>query len=235
MVNRRHCWLTEGCELKDNFFGVSFGVQKKEKIFFTRLILVNLMPVFGVAFLGWDAFWIALSYVVETLAIYIVFELDYYFIDRHSRFPFPFALLQFFFTMLPMTGLLTGSVYFIYWITEAGANAETDTIVKGVQRYIEDPDLPWVFAYLFIIELVTFYIRKARIMGYQAKNMWRVIRRILFAQLYLVAALTLLSAFPKNIIAFAIFIIGFKTVLEYSLEDKKFYQKIMGRFFRKRS
>lgn len=193
------------------------------------------MPVFGVAFLGWDAFWIALSYVVETLAIYIVFELDYYFIDRHSRFPFPFALLQFFFTMLPMTGLLTGSVYFIYWITEAGANAETDTIVKGVQRYIEDPDLPWVFAYLFIIELVTFYIRKARIMGYQAKNMWRVIRRILFAQLYLVAALTLLSAFPKNIIAFAIFIIGFKTVLEYSLEDKKFYQKIMGRFFRKRS
>lgn len=209
------------------------------KISIVRLVLVNLIPVLGVIFLEWELFEIGITYILQTCAIYFVFELDYYFIDKHTRMHIVMSLIQLFFTALTFGGMMYGSALIMYTIITPQVGEYNDFIEQFFTK-LDRMQILFPATGMFVIELVTFYIRKSRDRTHATNNTWRVIRRILYSHLYMVACLLLLSAFPKNIFVMITFFIGLKIVLDYSVEDERVFKTIgqwilksrVGRWFK---
>src|SRR5687768_13254415 len=91
-------------------------MQRSLKISTLKLLLVNLIPVIGVIFFEWELFETAITYILETICVFLVFDIDQYFIDKDTRIPLPFALLQFIFTIATFLALMAGSALMIFSI-----------------------------------------------------------------------------------------------------------------------
>ncbi|MBI3134867.1 MAG: hypothetical protein HYZ14_09370 [Bacteroidetes bacterium] len=195
------------------------------KISILRLILVNLVPVVGVIFFDWELFEIAIAYILETICVYVVFDIDLFFIDKRTRFPVHFALIQFAFTMLTFSTLMYASAMIIFVIITPPMSRTSD-LTDLFEYKLRHMEILFPFITLFILELITYYIRKAKDTNHIANSTWRVIRRILYSHLYIVGALIVLAALPQNKVVFIPFFIGLKLILEYSTEDERLFKTL---------
>lgn len=168
--------------------------------------------IVGVVLFEWDPLWLALSVILETAAIYMVFELDTFFVDRHSRLPFFFAVFQLAFTLLPFGGIMLGSAFLCQWILiGVGSDGRYDPSMMG--KYLRDDNLPWLFVGFLLLELITFYIKKSHQSGYQRKFTRFVFKRVILTNLYLIIAIIPLSFFSGNMVVYSIFFIGLRLML----------------------
>jgi hypothetical protein len=201
----------------------------KLRIALIKLILVNLVPVAGFIFLDWDLFEIGVVYVLETAAIYIVYEIDIFFIDKRTRFPFPMALISFILTSVTFSALMFASVMIIYVIVTPPA-ATSAAFQRELEYRLLNLEWEVPFAFLIGLELITYYIRKAKTAAHIATSTWRVLRRILFSHLFLALSLIILGFLPQNLVTIIPFFIGLKMVLEYSAEDERLFKSLWLRF-----
>ena len=203
----------------------------KLKLAIVRLILIQLIPIVGVIFFEWQLFEIGVTYILETMAIYVAYELDHYFIDKRTRFLFPMALIQFALTMVTFSGMMFGSAMIIYIIlTPPISNPSTNQFVNEFLYRLEEMEMGIAFAGLLVIELITYYIRKAKDTAHIANSTWRVVRRILYSHLYIVACLVILSFFTQNLFVFIPFFIGLKIAFDYSAEDERIFKALWLKF-----
>lgn len=194
-----------------------------------KLLFANLAPIAGVIFLHWDLFEIGICYILETICVYLSFEIDHFFIDKRTRFPFILALIQLAVTLVTFTAIMyaSGMIIFVILTPQFGdQNAFNQLFLDR----IEEMQLVYPFLYLLILEFITYYIRKSKDLNHLSNSTWRVIRRILYSHLYIVGALLVLSVFPQNIFVFAPFFIGLKLVLEYSTEDERIFKALWKSF-----
>lgn len=89
-------------------------LNKIEKKQLLRMLLIHLVPLFGILFLEWEIFDVAFVYILELCAGYLVYEIDTYFIDKKTRFPFIAAFFQFVITLMPLAGLLIAPSYILF-------------------------------------------------------------------------------------------------------------------------
>lgn len=195
------------------------------KIFLIKLILVNLVPIIGVIFLEWELFEIGITYILETCAIYLVYELDHYFIDKKTRIPIIMALLQLFFTSLTFGAMMYGSAMIMYIIITPQTGEYNDFIDHFFTK-LDRMQIVFPAVAMFVLEIISFYVRKSKDATHTANNTWRIIRRILYSHLYMVVCLIVFSVLPQNMYVMIPFFIGLKIILEYSVEDEKIYRNI---------
>lgn len=205
-----------------------------------KLILLNVVTLIGVIWFDWDLFEIGILYVLDTTVIYFVFELDSFFIDKKTRLPLFFALLQLSFTSIPFLGLM----YFMGILTKY---ITTGTFNPDSFFYRIEHMHFWIPGIFFLLsELIYYYTRKAHDPDAVAKNIWRIFRRILYSQIFLVISLVIASNVGNSLWFSVLVFMGLKLVMEYSGEDarafiflKKIFfpqkSRIKGRFDRKKA
>jgi hypothetical protein len=211
-------------------------MQTSLKIALLRLALVNLIPVIGVIFFEWELFEIGVSYVLETFAIYTVYEIDHFFIDKRTRLPFVFAFIQLVFALVTVAAFMFATILIIYFILTP---PDPHDFTKDLFRKLDRINLIIPLSVLITIEFITYYIRKSKDVLHQENSTWRVIRRILYSHLYISGSLMFLFFFPQSLVLFIPFFIGLKIVLEYSTEDERVFKALgvwilktrMGRWF----
>lgn len=203
------------------------------KLSLARLILVQLVPIVGVVFFDWDLFEIMMIYLVETLCIYIVFNFDHYFLQPKTRYPAPFAILQLGLSLLPFGGILLANALVVFYVLY-----ETDDVNVHVSdlfaRRLETLNLAVPFITLFILELVSYFVKKKLDKNHVNNGQWRVYRRILYTTLFIAIGSIILSFFPHNLFIMVPFFIGLKMMMEFSTEDKRIWNNLRHRLMERK-
>ncbi len=214
-------------------------MQKSLKISLLRLALVNLIPVIGVIFFEWELFEIGVTYVLETFAIYTVYEIDHFFIDKRTRLPFVFAFIQLVFALVTVAAIMLASVLIIYIMITPEVSTPQAFSNQFVLR-LKNLNMLYPLITLLVVEFGTYYIRKSKDSAHIPNSTWRVIRRMLYSHLYISLSLMFLFFFPQSLVLFIPFFIGLKIVLEYSTEDERVFKALwtwilktrLGRWFK---
>jgi len=198
-------------------------MQIKLKITILKLILVNTITVVGLLFFDWEIFEVVVIYILESLAIYVVFNVRYFFLEPKTNYPFPLALMQLAISLVPFVAILYAQVAIIYGIL-APRSSDFALSFKFAAERVEDMELLIPLFSLICIEALTVFMQRRNQLK-QTNQFFisysRVFIRILFSTLYLIPASFIVLLFNHNFIVSVIFMIGLRFIMEYSIEDER--------------
>lgn len=189
----------------------------------SKIIVPNLIPVVGIIFLDWGMFEVALTYLLETFLVFLIFFFDRYFIAKRTRYPAPFALIQLFFLLLPFGGLMYMYALICFMLTEEIPNPKKS--FAYFERYMDDLQLWWVLAAMLIFEVINFIIKNQNGRQHKSSSIWYNLRKLLFVHLFVIGSSFILGFIHDDFIMPLIFVICFKIILDYAIEDEEFFFK----------
>jgi len=198
-------------------------MRLKLKITILKLILVNTITVVGLLFFDWEIFEVVVIYILESLAIYVVFNVRYFFLEPKTNYPFPLALIQLTISLVPFVAILYAQVAIIYGILTP-RSIDFALSFKFAAERVEDMELLIPLFSLICIETLTVFMQRRNQLK-QTNQFFisysRVFIRILFSTLYLIPASFIVFLFNHNFVVSVIFMIGLRFIMEYSIEDER--------------
>lgn len=200
---------------------------RKKYLSIGKIVAANLIPIVGVIFLNWGIFELALTYLLETAVIFLVFFIDKYFIDKKSRYPFFFACIQLFFLMFPFGGLIFGWAILVFSSTEP-AFAKSNHMIEAMTRRLYDFDFWWILLAFFLFEGINYVVKNIDNRNHKSSSVWFNLRKLLIVHLFVIISSTIYGALPHNMITGLFLIIAFKIILDYLLESEKFLNRFDG-------
>lgn len=188
------------------------------------ILLGNLIPIIGVLFFEWTMFEVAMTYLLETFIIFFIHEIDKTIFRKDTRLPFIFAFFQTSF-LLPVTvGFLYVYSVLIFAIT-AEPYQRGEAFVKHLQREILHSNIEYLLIALILFESVVYIINNKDGRNHKTAKTWYVMRKILFVHLFIVGSVFLLAFIPLYLVQIA-FLIAFKIMLDFAIEDEQFFVKL---------
>jgi hypothetical protein len=169
-----------------------------------KLILVNLIPVIGVLFFHWEIFEIAVSYILESSAAFIVFNIDVNLVNKSTR-------------RLPLAGIFQ-TVFFVgffamfmfFYVLILFAICEDpppDRMENTLFPELMDMHIWPVFTAFILLEMIVFYIKVKKELAHPEDNFWRVMNRFIYLHLLVFAgAVVFCWAVISLPVAYAVFI-----------------------------
>lgn len=201
--------------------------DQQRAIKIAKIILINAFPVIGHFLFGWGLFEVALTYIIETFVIFMIFFIYSYFIAKKTRYPVPFAIIQLFFVIIPIGGFMSVYIFVAFALTEPmlwGNKMKFDHLSDRLDSY----HLIEVIICFFIIEGISFALRSKRVQ--KITTIWYNIRKLLFVHVFIILFLILSAFIPPNIILQIIFLVSFKIMLDYAVENENFMDTLYAQF-----
>jgi hypothetical protein len=199
----------------------------KKKFRIIKIILFNAIPILGFAFLDWRLFEIAVAYILQTFVPFIIFFVDYHFFDKKNRYPFVFALIQLFFLLIPFIGMMFAYGIVIFTITDNNFSfVKSANTFERMLRRVDDMDLNYLLLVFFIVETIGYLIKRAADQHHKESKIWYNIRKILFVHVYIISFIALLLIFPDFLLFQVLFIVGFKILFDFAIEDETFLDEV---------
>lgn len=190
----------------------------KFKLPLIRLIIIQLIPVFGLLFFDWKLFDLAVLYILESMAIFFVFNLHQYFINKKTRYPFIFALIQLLFSLIFFSGFVYGYFVIIYVVT---GETEHGHFQNELYSRLMEMNFWTVLVVLIVFELISFYLKQARSETSAELNFLKVMKRLLYTHLFVIGGLILLVLTAGNVYLLYPLFILMKIAFELAQEDPK--------------
>jgi len=197
----------------------------KRWVTISKIILINLIPLLGYLFFDWTLFEMAVVFLLETCAIYIVHEVDRYFINKETRFPFIFALIQFAFG-LPVLASFT-FVYSLICYTFTGDHGTSNKFYDDFINALSEIDYFWIMPILLIIEGLSVINKKLNNPNHQNISYKRMLRRMFYTHFYVIGSLFFVVLIPFGIVTKFLFVICFKVAMDYFVEDSRAWAKFL--------
>jgi len=199
----------------------------KKKFRIIKIILFNAIPILGFAFLDWQLFEIAVAYILQTFVPFIIFFVDYHFFDKKNRYPFVFAVIQLFFLLIPFIGMMYVYGIIIFTITDNNFifSNKSNSFERMLWR-LEDMNLELLLIAFFVIETIGYLIKRAADKHHKESKIWYNIRKILFVHVYIISFIALLLVFPDFLLIQVLFIVGFKILFDFAIEDETFLHQV---------
>lgn len=189
------------------------------RITLLKIILINLIPVFGYLFFDWTLFEMAVVFFLETCAIYLSHEIYRYFILKTTRLPFVYGLIQLFFTLPVLGGLMFTYGILTYFLT-ANNSGKAGKPFDNYLDALSEIELLWILLFLLLIEGFSLFQKKRTQTHFKKASSLRVFRRMFYTHFYVIGSLVVLLIIPFGPIAGIIFLIGLKIVMDYFVEDE---------------
>lgn len=193
----------------------------------SKIVLINAFPIIGHFLFGWELFEVALTYIIETFVIFMIFFIYSYFIAKKTRYPIPFALIQLFFVIIPISGFMFLYILVAFTLTEPNLWG-TKMKFNHLSDRLDDYHFIQVIICFFIIEGISFALRSKKIK--KITTIWYNIRKLLFVHLFLILFLIISAFIPPNLVIQVIFLVSFKILLDYVVENDQFVAKFSYRF-----
>lgn len=208
------------------FSAVNQAKEERKLIFrIAKIIAPNLIPFAGILFLGWGIFEVAFAYLLETGVAFMVFFIDKWFIDKRTRYPFLWALLQLTFMVFPFGGLIFGWTILIF--KTINPPYESNTIMfRDLSGHFAEIDLYWVLIPFFIIEMVAYYVKNGRGRKHKSSSVWYNLKKFLLVHFFVIICAAIYGALPHNTITGLFLIVLFKVVLDYLIESELLMNKL---------
>lgn len=197
----------------------------KNKLSIYKAVLINLIAIIGFFYFGWEIFEVAFIYILETFAIFFVFFVDRYFIVKETRYPFGFALVQLFF-LVPTLGALLYSYTILVFMIAKIEDPNSKNIVKPLNEQLGNMNLPLLLGTIIIIEAVNFYVKKRVRKNEKPATIYWNLQRLLIIHMYVILSSFAFVLFPFPTIYKIIFIIGFKVMVDFAVNDELFFKKL---------
>ena len=167
------------------------------------------------------------------MCIYIVYNFDHYFLQPKTRYPAPFALLQLGLSLLPFGGILLANGLVVFYVLNQTDDVNID-IPELFARRLENLNLVVPFITLFVLEIVSYFLKKRLDKNHTNNSQWRVYRRILYTTVFIAVGSIILSFFPRNLFIMVPFFIGLKMTMEFSTEDKRVWNNLRHRLMQRK-
>lgn len=188
-----------------------------------KIILVNAFPLTGHFLFGWGLVEVALVYIIETISIFFVFFVYSYFIAKKTRYPFGFALVQLFFIIPFLGGFMWVYFIIVFSIFEPELVAQKEFIDIIVGRLTNFHLFEVVLCFI-AIEAISFAIKANTVV--KVKTIWYNVRKFLFVHFFIVISLFIFAILPASILTQIGFLVLFKILLDYAIDDEEFFKKV---------
>jgi hypothetical protein len=152
-----------------------------------RLLISALIPLIGYLFFEWKLFDVAMLYLLESVAVFFVFNFHQYFVREKTRYPIPFALIQLGFSLIFFSGLIVVYAFVAFALSGEGEEGLKHFTAFGSR--MEAYNIPLVVSVLIIIELVSFYTKFRKNPNIEESNFFRVMKRLLYSHLLIIGGL----------------------------------------------
>lgn len=197
----------------------------KKKLSILKIVLINAIPGIGFFFFDWELFEFAVIYLTETFILFIVFFVDRYFIVKETRYPFVFALIQLFFVLFAFTVLIYAYITAAFYATNYSTSLRKGS-AEAMLLQIDKMELQYIAIAILAFEIGNFIIKKNTKKDHKEKTIWFNLRKLLIIHVYLMIVLVISTIIPHNLIIMLAFIIIFKILLDYAVEDVEIMNKI---------
>ena len=188
------------------------------KISLARLVVIQLIPIIGLIFFEWQLFDLTVVYLLESVAVFFVFNFHQYFIQKSTRYPFGFALIQLLFSLIFFSGLMFGFLVVLYVVT---GEAKFGHFQDHMYHRLMLMNFWWVLLMLMILEFTSFYLKISRSKILVVLNFASAMKRILFTYLFVIGSLVLLLLTLGNHIILYTLLVIMKMIFEIAMEDPK--------------
>src|SRR5688500_7292841 len=180
-----------------------------------RVLISIIIPLVGYFFFEWKLFDVAMLYLLESVAIFFVFNFHQYFVRKETRYPVPFALIQLAFAIFFFGGMIM-----VYAVIAYGLSGEaTGKIFGSFAPRIEAYNVPLVLSTVTFIELISFYAKLNKNKSLEDSNFFRVMKRLLYLHLLIIVGMIplMLLAFSQALV-FIVFI-GMKVAYDMLMDN----------------
>lgn len=203
-------------------------MNESTRISLIRLGLAQVIPIVGLLFFEWRLFDLAVLYILESVAVFFVFNFYQYFIRKETRYPIPFAIIQLLFALIFFSGVSYAYLVITYLITGESAHGH---FADHMHERLLEMHFWSILLVILIFEFIGFF-QKLRISKSTAHlNFIRVMKRQLFSYLFIIGGLFLFTITAGNhYIMYAAFMLV-KLAFEISMEDQKVKNELRRIFF----
>lgn len=211
-------------------------MEISQKITLAKLVVVQIIALIGFIFYDWALFEVSVVYLAESAVIYFVFNFDHYFVHPKTRYPVPFALIQMIFSFIFFAGIMFGYAVAVFFITNEAGDGAGKLIGNLMVPKLESMNLEYTIFALLVVETITYIIRRNKDKRAHLNNsFWRVMTRILYLHMFIVAGLFVLVICAQNhYVTVPIFIV-LKMILDFATEDKRIWNTIRHRLMKSRA
>jgi len=161
------------------------------KISIARLIIVQLIPIIGLIFFNRTLFEIAMTYVIETCAIFFVFNIDNYFITNPKQHSKIAAIIEVPLILGFFVCIMILFIPLLYGICNPTGPARPEDIVFPIlfkMRVFE------ILVAFIVLEFIVFYAKTKKEMKHPDDNYWRLMGRFVFLYLFVYFGAALFSS-----------------------------------------
>jgi len=188
------------------------------KISIARLIIVQLIPIIGLIFFDWTLFDLSVLYLLESMAMFFVFNFHQYFVQEKTRYPFGFALIQLLFSLVFFSGLIFAFLVVLYVAT---GESKFGHFQDHMYHRLMLMNFWYVLLFMIILEFITFYLKISKSSTMVNLNFFRVIKRIFFSYAFVVGSLVLMMLTMGNTVILFSSLVLMKIAFEISMEDPR--------------
>lgn len=192
-----------------------------------KIILINAFPIIGHFLFDWGLFEVALTYIIETFVIFMIFFINSYFIVKETRYPIPFAMIQLFFVIIPIGGFAAVYTFVAFALTEP-VLWNTKPKFDHLASRLDDYHLIEVICCFFIIEGISFALKAKK--NQKITTIWYNLRKLLFVHVFVILFLIASAFIPPNIVLQIVFLVSFKILLDYAVDNEQFMDNLYAKF-----
>lgn len=205
--------------------------QKNSTQLIIKLSITNTVPLIGVFLLDWTFFEIGIFYLIDNLAYFITFQFDDTFIDKKTRLPLFFGLIQFAMMTAMFSIFVFTSSLIIYYMTYEKGSYETQEYLEKFYRLIKGFNIEYIICFAVFLEMIAYYTQKRKDESHLENTTIKIIRKTIFTHLYLIVGLFIMTILPIDNLILAPLFIGLKFLSDYfnyESELSDFLKKIFG-------
>ena len=201
------------------------SILDKKALRISKVVGLNLIPIVGIFLFNWEMFEVAMTYLLETFVAFIIMDFDKYFIDKKTRVGVFFGTLQLVFVLPVFVGFIFFYSVILYVIT-SNYNLGGDNMIDRLTRELLTPTYFYIIFALLIFESIHYAIKNKDGRNHKSSTIWFNIRKIFIVHFFILISVVFLGIFHGSSIVPILFLILFKVVLDYAMEDELFFTKL---------
>lgn len=201
----------------------------KKGLRISKVVALNLIPLAGIILFQWKMFEVAMTYLLETFVAFFIMDFDKYFVDKKTRVGLFFGVIQLLFILPLLIGFIFGYGVILYLIT-TNDQSEQKYMVEHMTNELFSPTYFYILLALFVFETIHYVIKNKDGRSHKSSSVWFNVRKILIVHFFIMLSVVVFGLFNDGTVIPILFLILFKVVLDYAMEDEQFFTKVREYF-----
>lgn len=197
----------------------------KRALRISKIVALNLIPIVGIFVLEWKMYEVAMTYLLQTFVAFFIYDFDKYFIDKETRVGIFFGTIQLLFLAPLLVGFMFCYSVILYLLT-APTSGKGDNMIDRMIYELDSSSYFYMLITLFVFEAIHYALNNRNGRKHKTSSLWFNIRKILLIHFFIIISVIIFGAFQNNTIMPILFLILFKVLLDYVIEDTKFLSKL---------